>query len=116
MADKIIHLRIDVSKINKQWLFKGEKGTYLDATLFYNEEQDQFESNGMIVQSVPRVVYEKEKDKPKNEKTKGEILGNAKVFGSAGNRESVPGSESSKSKGSTKKKEEEEDIDDDLPF
>ena len=41
MADKIIHGRINVDAINKAWLYKGEKGTYLDFTMFYNEEQDQ---------------------------------------------------------------------------
>jgi hypothetical protein len=119
-ADIIIHIRLNVEKINKKWLFKGEKGTYLDATVFFNNEQDDYESNGMIVQSVPTDVYKKEKADgvAKKDMTKGEILGNCKVWGSgAGDRESVPGSESSSKKGGSKKKEEEElEIDDDLPF
>lgn len=112
MADKIINLRIDVTKLNKAHFFKGEKGTYADCVLFYNEEQDQFGANGMIVQSVSKEVYEKEKNLPKDQKTKGAILGNAKVWGNSSNvREGVPGSEQAKATpaGSTP-------IADDLPF
>jgi len=28
-ADKIIKLKIDVTKLNKDWFFKGEKGIYV---------------------------------------------------------------------------------------
>lgn len=94
MADKTIQLRIDVSKLKKEWFFKGEKGTYADLTLFYNEVKDQYENNGMIVQQVPKAVYEKEKDLPKDQKTSGPILGNARVWqsgNSAAIREASPG-------------------------
>lgn len=80
MADKIIRVRIDVTKIIKEWLFSGEKGVYLDATIFFNEVKDEYKNNGMIVQSVPKVIWEAEKQKPKNEKTQGPILGNISVF------------------------------------
>jgi len=75
MADKIIKMKIDVSKIDKSRLFKGEKGVYLDCTLLYNETADQYGNNGMIVQDVPKAEYEKDKT------LKGAILGNGKVFG-----------------------------------
>jgi hypothetical protein len=67
-----IALKIDVSKIDKNRLYKGEKGTYLDAVLLFDTEQDRFENNGMIVQSVS-----------KDERLsglRGEILGNAKLL------------------------------------
>lgn len=82
MADKIIKLKINVSRdvLNKDWLFVGEKGTYLNCTLLYNEEQDSYGNNGMIVQDVPKAVYEKEKKLPADKRTKGNILGNAKEF------------------------------------
>ena len=65
-----VNLKIDVSKIDKARLFKGEKGTYLDATAFIDiDTQDQYGNNGMITQSVP-----------KDSNEKGAILGNAKVF------------------------------------
>jgi hypothetical protein len=118
MADKIIQIRIDVKKINKSWLYEGEKGTYLDATLFYNEEQDTYESNGMITQSVPKSVYEAEKGKPSNERTRGSILGNAREYkkGEGGNRESVPGAENKKGNKATAAAAAPEEANDDLPF
>lgn len=70
---KTISLKIDVTKIDKNKLFKGKKGTYLDAVLFYNSEKDQYDNNGMIVQSVSK----EERDAG----NRGAILGNAKEFG-----------------------------------
>jgi hypothetical protein len=67
-----INLNIDVSKIDKSLLYKGQKGIYLDATVFVNTEQDQYENNGMIVQQVSK--EEKEAGK------QGAILGNCKIF------------------------------------
>lgn len=87
MADKIIKLKIDVKKLNKQWLFKGEKGTYADITLLYNEEEDSFGQCGMVVQDVPKVIREKDSS------IKGPILGNAKEFAKTGS-ETKPGVES----------------------
>jgi hypothetical protein len=68
---KVISLKIDVSKIDKSKLFKGEKGTYLDAVVFLNDEKDQYGNNGMITQSVSKEEREKG--------GKGVILGNAKI-------------------------------------
>lgn len=67
----IIRLKIDVSKIDKSALFKGAKGTYLDATLFLDDNEDKFGNNGSIRQ-----------DLGKDRRAKGEkgpILGNAKI-------------------------------------
>lgn len=70
MATYGVNLKIDVSKIDKSKLFKGEKGTYLDLTAFINaDEQGQYGDNGMVTQNW--------KDQQKGE---GPILGNAKVF------------------------------------
>jgi hypothetical protein len=38
---KVISLKIDIDKIDKSKLFKGQKGTYLDAVVFLNDEKDQ---------------------------------------------------------------------------
>ena len=68
-----VSLKIDVTKIDKARLFKGAKGTYLDATVFIDvDNEDQYGNNGMITQSVT-------KDE-RDARTKGEILGNSKVF------------------------------------
>jgi hypothetical protein len=71
-----IAIKIDVTKIDKTKLYKGEKGTYLDAVLMYNSEADQYGQNGMIVQSVTKEEREAG--------VKGAILGNGKVVWSEG--------------------------------
>lgn len=73
MAKVGVSLKIDVTKIDKARLYKGQKGTYLDATVFVDlDEEDQYGQNGMITQNVSK----DERDAG----TRGEILGNCKVF------------------------------------
>lgn len=72
---QMIKVKINLTKINKDWLFQGEKGTYLDATLWFTEEQDDNGNNGMITQDVPKAIWEKDKQ------VRGTILGNGKVWG-----------------------------------
>ena len=73
MAKLGISIKIDVTKILKERLFKGEKGTYLDLTTFIDTDQpDQYGNHGFISQSVN-----------KQEKAAGvqtPILGNSKIF------------------------------------
>jgi hypothetical protein len=68
-----VSLKINVSMIEKARLFAGQKGKYLDATVFIDlADLDQYGNSGMITQDVS-----------KDEKTqgvKGPILGNCKVF------------------------------------
>ena len=67
-----VALKIDVTKIDKAKLFKGAKGTYLDATIFLElGEADQYGNHGMITQSVSK------EDKAAG--LRGEILGNGKI-------------------------------------
>ena len=76
-----LSVRIDVTKIEKERLYKGSKGTYLDLTTFVDtDEVDQYDNNGFISQSV---------DKEEREQgVKTPILGNVKVFYTDG--ESAP--------------------------
>lgn len=68
-----VKLKINVSKIEKERLFPGKKGKYLDATVFINlDEQDQYGNNGMITQDVSKEERE--------QGVKGPILGNCEVF------------------------------------
>ena len=68
-----VSIKLDVTKIDKNRLFKGGKGTYLDATMFIDiDNQGQYGDNGMITQDVTK----EEKAAGK----KGAILGNVKVF------------------------------------
>ena len=68
-----ISIKIDVTKIDKSRLFKGEKGTYLDLTSFIDlDNPSQYGDHGFISQSIT-----------KDEKANGvklPILGNVKVF------------------------------------
>jgi hypothetical protein len=68
-----ISVRLDVSKIDKSKLYKGEKGTYLDAAIIMKDEPDQYGNIGMIVQSVTKEERE--------QGVKGSILGNVKYIG-----------------------------------
>ena len=68
-----VSLKIDVTKIDKARLFEGQKGKYLDATVFIDiDQQDQYGNSGMITQDVTK--------EEKNQGVKGNILGNCKVF------------------------------------
>lgn len=91
---KTIALKIDVTKIEKERLFKGKKGTYLDAVLMFDTDDDQYGNNGMIVQSVSKDEREAG--------TKGNILGNAKDL--------------SKTTKTVEVDDSFDDMDDDLPF
>jgi len=69
---RIVRLKIVVTKIEKDRLFQGKKGTYLDATVFLNDEPGQYGDNGMITQDVSKEEREAG--------TKGNILGNATIL------------------------------------
>lgn len=85
--------KIDVKKIDKDRLYKGEKGTYLDIVLIPTPD-NKFGDTHMIVQSVS----EEERKAGK----RGAILGNAKLIG---------GKVAPLTEGSA-----EDTADDDLPF
>ena len=73
MAVLGVNLRIDVTKIDKEKLYKGAKGTYLDVTTFIDTDTpDQYGNNGMVTQSTTQEEREAG--------VKGAILGNNKVF------------------------------------
>lgn len=105
MADKVIKLKIDLNKITKAHLFTGKKGAlYLDMTLLYQEEDDRFGNNGMIVQDVPSAKWKEDHS------LRGEILGNAKVWNKESKDSDIakPGEESGELVGDSNL--------DDLPF
>lgn len=68
-----ISVNLDVSKIDKKRLYQGQKGTYLNAIIFMNDQPDQYGNNGMIVESITK----EERDAGK----RGTILGNVKIIG-----------------------------------
>lgn len=93
---KLISLSIDVNKITKEKLYKGQKGTYLNLTIALNDEKDQYGNDVSCWEKC-------EKDEQKN------FLGNGKVFW--GKESSV-----NKETTSTQQKKDIEEEDDTLPF
>lgn len=66
-------IRIDVTKIDKSWLYKGQKGTYLDLTVHVKDSPDQYGNDGFVAQQAPKAEYQAGK--------RGMILGNVRKIG-----------------------------------
>lgn len=97
---KPITLKIDVTKIDKSLLYKGEKGTYLNVAVFPNKEGvGKFGDTHYCVQEVSKEEREAGK--------KGPIIGNAKVPTEDRTHEQAPAPRSSNPA---------VDPDDDIPF
>ena len=98
-----ISLNLDVTKIDKARLYKGEKGTYLNVTTFVDlDEADQYGNHGMITQDVSKEERE--------QKVQGAILGNVKVFWKGeGQQSNAPPANASQAAPSA-------DFSDDIPF
>jgi hypothetical protein len=79
---KLLAIKIDVTKIDKERLFQGAKGQYLDAVVFVNDEEGQYGDNGMITQSVSKDEREAG--------VKGNILGNVKILGTFEDKGQAP--------------------------
>lgn len=68
-----LSVRIDVSKIEKERLYKGEKGTYLDLSTYIDmDNKDQYGNNGFISQSTSKEEREAGVRTP--------ILGNVRIY------------------------------------
>jgi len=67
----IIRCKLNVSKVEKSKLFKGEKGVYMDITLLENRDgPDEYGNNFMVVQDLGKESREAGVKNP--------ILGNGK--------------------------------------
>ena len=93
-----LNVRINVSKIDKSKLYKGEKGVYLNMTTFVDLDQEvEYGNNGFISM-----------EQSKEQRDAGEqsvILGNVKKFLIDGATASAPQSDISF-----------EELDEDIPF
>lgn len=97
-----LSIKIDVTKIDKSRLFKGEKGTYLNlTTIIDTENQDQYGNNGFISQETSR--------EERQNGVKTPILGNTKVFWS-------DSGQSHPHQSSASQQAPDDDFDDDIPF
>jgi hypothetical protein len=95
----MIGLKINVTRILKDRMHKGEKGTYLDLTLMENKDgPDQYGNDGFVVQDLGKEARERGE--------KGSILGNWRRLGK---KQSAP-------KASQPAPTTPEPEDDDLPF
>jgi single-stranded DNA-binding protein len=99
-----IEFQIDVTKIDKARLYKGNKGTYLTMTSFVDlDNVDQYENNGMITHK-------------KNEgEDRAPILGNAKVFWKDQQQAQQPRQHQAQQQASQQAAPV-DDFDDDIPF
>jgi len=48
----ILRIKVDVTKIDKDALFKGNKGTYLDISVLMRSDEDDYGNHGMVVQDI----------------------------------------------------------------
>lgn len=81
MAKIGVGLKINLNSIDMARVFQGEKGQYLDATVFINlDELDQHGNSGMITQDVSK--------EERQQQVQGAILGNCKVFWKEGQQQS----------------------------
>lgn len=69
MPAPILKIKITTGRINKEHLYKGQKGTYLDVALFENANgQDQYGNDGFVTQEITKEAREAGE--------KGPIIGN----------------------------------------
>jgi hypothetical protein len=68
---QLISASIDVTKISKDKLVKGDKGTYLNITISINDEVDQYGNQAGI--------YESQSKDEREAKAKKNYLGNGKI-------------------------------------
>jgi hypothetical protein len=79
-------LKLDVTKLDKSAFFNGAKGTYVDITLWENDQPDEYGNTHSAKQDMG-------KDR-RGEKTP--YVGNAKPFGASTAGRDVPASEATK--------------------
>ena len=80
MSEPIV-VKIDVTKIDKARLYKGAKGTYLDAILRPTPDS-KYGEDYMIVQSVSK--------EERDQGIKGNIIGNARILQGQGRPSAKP--------------------------
>lgn len=80
---KLLNVSIDVTKIKKELLISGAKGTYLNLTVSVNDEEDKFGNTVSAWQSQSKEEREAKVDR--------NFLGNGKVvYDSEGAKKPAP--------------------------
>lgn len=104
----ILRIKIDVTKIDKAKLFRGQKGTYLDVACLMHAEPDQYGNDAMVVQDLGKEAREAGE--------KGPILGNAKWAVRPDGQQQHPAPVTRHPDGSTSAIDSQDDDGDDIPF
>jgi len=104
-----LSIKLDVTKIDKARLFKGEKGTYLDLTTFIDLDQaNEYGDHGFISQSTSKEEREAKVQTP--------ILGNVKVFFQGEGKSKPYPTPQDGMQGNNTQAPVNDDFDDDIPF
>ena len=69
----IVNASIDLTKIEKSKVIKGKKGSYINLTIFINDEADQYGNNASIIVSQTKEERDAKVDRV--------YLGNGKIVG-----------------------------------
>ena len=51
---KLFHAKIDLAKIDKEKIFVGKKGKYIDVSIWLNDEEDNYGNTMSIQQSTKK--------------------------------------------------------------
>jgi len=106
MAKMMFGISLDVTKIPKDKLVKGKKGTYLSLTGFIDDELNDYDQNIS--------VWLEQSKEEREDKAKKVYLGNGKLFWSD-DKELLPTAKT-EAVGEAEKPKPQQDDDDDLPF
>ncbi len=103
----ILSAKIDVTKILKDKMFKGAKGTYLDISILENKGgTDQYGNDFLIIQDIGKEARERGE--------KGPILGNGKYR--VRDSQPAPAQQESSQPRYAEQSAPQENLDEDVPF
>lgn len=84
----IVNASLDLTKIEKSKIIKGKKGSYINITMFINDDVDQYGNNASVI--VSQTKEEREAKTPRVYLGNGRTLNkDASVFESPVNAESA---------------------------
>ena len=70
----IVNASLDLSKIEKSKIIKGKKGSYINVTMFINDEVDQYGNDASVI--VSQTKEEREAKTPRVYLGNGRTVGN----------------------------------------
>ncbi len=70
----IVNASLDLTKIEKSKIIKGKKGSYINVTMFINDENDQYGNNASVI--ISQTKEEREAKTPRVYLGNGRTVGN----------------------------------------